>query len=233
MFRERKRWMDYTYFNRDPAFHWWTTHLYSPVKVKGGWNIRTPFSTMIVDVSDENFVRQWSDSTRTKINKAIREELVADRGSHLLPDILKLFSLTAERKGLRGFIVEDFNTFPKFECAAVHLDGVMLCGHVWLMDEEEKRAMLYINASNHKHENEDSSLTGRAHYFLLWQDGLFLRNHGVSFLDLQGYNRDTKDPSLRGVYAWKAGTHGRQEMLYHYFPFWFYLLRKFRNMVTG
>jgi|WetSurMetagenome_2_1015567.scaffolds.fasta_scaffold216081_2 hypothetical protein len=232
MFKEKKKWMSYTYYNRDPIFDWRTTHLYSPVWLKEGLNIRVPFPTMTVEVSEENFVRGWSDSTRTKINRAVREEMVADRGQNLLPDILKLFSFTAERKGLRGFTLSDFATLPKFECSAVMLDGVMLCGHVWLLDEDEKRGMLYINASNHKNENDDASLTGRAHYFLLWQDGLFLRKMGITTLDLQGYNPDTKDPGLKGVYTWKAGTHGQPEMLYHYYPFWFYLLRKLRNKVT-
>lgn len=230
MFKEKKKWMSYTYYNRHPAFHWRTTHLYSPALVKSVSMVRVPFSTMTVDISNEDFVSGWSASTRTKINKAVREELVPDRGQHLLPDILKLFALTAEKKGLLGFIVSDFDTFPRFECSAVILDGVMLCGHVWLIDEEEKRAMLYISASNHRNENDDASLTGRAHYFLLWQDGLYLRKMSIPTLDLQGYNPDTKDPSLQGVYKWKAGTHGHQEMLYHYFPFWFYLLRKFRNL---
>ncbi len=232
MFRERKRWMNYTYYHRHPVFHWKTTHLYSPVLVNSFWNVRQPYSTMTVDIADENFIAGWSASTRTKINKAVREELVVDRGKYLLPAILELFSFTAERKGLRGFTVTDFDSFPSFECSAILLNGVMLCGHVWLMDEDEKRAMLYINASNHKNENEDASLTGRAHYFLLWQDGLYLREKGVNLLDLQGYKAETTDPMVSGVYKWKAGTHGQQETLYHYFPFWFHWLRKFRNMLS-
>jgi hypothetical protein len=218
--------MHYSYYNRSPGYQWRTTHLYSPILVSNLFLVRTPFPTMTVDVSAANFVSKWSASTRTKINKAVRENLAVDRGAHLLPDILKLFSQTAAWKQLRGFTVADFTTFPRFECSAVIVDGVMLCGHVWLIDEEEKIAMLYISASNFRNENDEASMTGRAHYFLLWQDGLFLRQHGVSTMDLQGYNPDSRDPGLIGVYKWKAGTHGQQKMLYHYFPFWFYWLRK-------
>jgi len=230
MFKEKKKWMDYTYYNRNPTFHWKTTHLYSPVLIKDKWSVCIPFPTMIVDISKEDFVSKWSASTRTKINKAVREELVVDRGKNLLPEILLLFSFTAEKKGLMGFTVSDFETFDNYECSAVILNGTMLCGHVWLIDEEEKRCMLYISASNHRNENDDASLTGRAHYFLLWQDGLYLREKGVITMDLQGYNPASKDPNLIGVYTWKAGTHGQQEMLYHYFPFWYHWVRKIRYM---
>jgi hypothetical protein len=109
----------------------------------------------------------------------------------------------------------------------------MLCGHVWLIDKEEKRALLYVNASNHHNPNDDTSLTGRAHYFLLWQDGLYLRHLGIDTMDLMGYERDSVNPLMKGVYQWKAGTHGKEEILYHYYPFWFFVLRKFRNMLAG
>jgi len=232
MFEEKKKWMAYTYFNRHPKFHWRKTHFYSFINVKSFGNICTPYSTMIVDITPENFVSTWSGSTRTKINKAVREQLVVDRGINLLEDILKLFSITADKKGLRGYKVSDFDLFPKIECSAVIYEGVMLCGHVWLIDEEEKRALFHVNATNQRNDAEDTSLTGRAHYFLLWQDGLYLRSKGVDTLDLQGYKTFTDDPKLKGVYAWKAGTHGKQETLYHYLPFWFHLLRKIRNMAT-
>lgn len=232
MFREKKKWMDYTYYSRDPEFHLRTTHLYALVKKDEKFSIRVPFPTMTVDISRDDFLTRWSASTRTKVNRAGREGLAVDRGAFLLKDILKLFSLTAEKKELRGFSVNDFDTFPKFECSAIILNGAMLCGHVWLIDEEEKRAMLYISATNHRNENDDTAMTGRAHYFLLWQDGLYLREKGIVTMDLQGYNPESKDPKLIGVYTWKAGTHGQQEMLYHYFPVWFHWLRKFRNIIN-
>src|SRR6187402_2129906 len=128
MFKEKKKWMDYTYYNRNPTFHWKTTHLYSPVLIKDKWSVCIPFPTMTVDISKADFVSKWSASTRTKINKAVREELVVDRGKNLLPDILRLFSYTAEKKGLMGFSVSDFNTFENFECSAIILNGTMLCG---------------------------------------------------------------------------------------------------------
>ena len=95
---------------------------------------------MTVDISKPDFVSLWSASTRTKVNKAVREELVVDRGKNLLPDILRLFSYTAEKKGLMGFSVSDFETFENYECSAVILNGTMLCGHVWLLDDEEEAA---------------------------------------------------------------------------------------------
>jgi hypothetical protein len=107
-----------------------------------------------------------------------------------------------------------------------------VAAHIWLVDEEEKRALLYVNASNTYNELDDRSMTGRAHYFLLWQDGLFLRHLGIRTMDLMGYDPDSVDTGLKGVYQWKAGTHGQQQVLYHYYPAWFYVFRKFRNMVT-
>jgi hypothetical protein len=233
MIVQKKKWMQYTYFNREPQADWKTTHLFSFADQKIPGMVRAPFPTMIVDVRNENFISAWSSSTRTKINKAVREELVADRGMNLLPDILKLFSYTAERKKLRGYKVSDFDQFECMECSAIVQDGVILCGHVWLVDKKEKRALLYVNAVNHDNENDDASLTGRAHYFLLWQDGLFLRQQGIDILDLMGYARMTQDESLKGVYTWKAGTHGQEEILHHYYPIWFYGFRRFRKLLTG
>lgn len=233
MIVEQKRWMTYTYFNRDPSQSLSTTHLFSMVKKDIAMMVRVPFPTMIVDLRDTTFLSRWSDSTRTKVNRAEREGLTTDRGNYLIPEILKLFSSTAILKELRGYVSGDFEQLPQIECSAIYYEGVMLCSHIWLIDPEEKRAMLYVSASNHHNDNDDKSLTGRAHYFLLWQDGLYLSSLGIEIMDLMGYKAQSVDKRLSGVYQWKAGTHGKEEMLYHYYPWWFYVLRKFRNMMTG
>lgn len=233
MIIEKKKWMTYTYFNHDPQTGLDVTHLFSPMKKDIPMMKRVAFPTMTVDMRNPDFMGLWSKSTRYKINKAEMEGLTVDRGHFLLPDILKLFSSTASVKGLRGYQPNDFDFLPSIECSAILIDEVMICSHVWLIDKDEKRALLYVNASNHNNENDDKSLTGRAHYFLLWQDGLYLQSQGVETMDLMGYEKDTADQWMKGVYQWKAGTHGRQETLYHYYPLWFYGLRKFRNMLTG
>ena len=232
MIEEKKKWMNYTYFNREPQSRFDTTHLFSPVKRHLTMMKCIPFPTMVIDLRKQAFVEKWSKSTKYKVARAEKEGLTVDRGNYLLPDILKLFSATATLKGLKGYKPQDFNTFPTIACSAIHYDGVMICSHVWLIDKDERRALLYVSASNHHNENDDKSLTGRAHYFLLWQDGLFLRSLGVETMDLMGYEPDSTHPWLKGVYQWKAGTHGKQETLYHYYPVWFYGLRKFRNMLT-
>ena len=232
MITQQKRLMNYTYFNRNPESDLRTTHLFSQVQKRIALMVRVPFPTMVVDLRDNAFVRKWSASTRTKINKAEREGLIADRGNYLIPEILKLFSSTARLKGLKGYVPEDFEQLPHLESSAIYYEGVMLCSHIWLIDSTEKRAMLYVNASNHHNDNDDHSLTGRAHYFLLWQDGLYLRNLGIEIMDLMGYSARSANKLLSGVFQWKAGTHGKEEMLYHYYPLWFYVFRKFRNMLT-
>jgi hypothetical protein len=233
MITERKRWMTYTYFNRNPGWSPGTTHLFSSVKKDIPLMQRVTFSTMVVDLKDPEFGEHWSESARRKIHRAQNEKLAVDRGGNLLPEILKLFNPSVKLKGLRGYEPSHFDYIPVIECSSVSYEGVMLCSHIWYIDEEEKRALLYVNASNHRNENDDKSLTGRAHYFLLWQDGLYLRHLGMETMDLMGYEPDTADPGLKGVYQWKEGTLGKQETLYHYYPSWFFLLRKFRNMVTG
>jgi hypothetical protein len=233
MITQHKKLMTYTYFNHNPGWNLRTNHLFSPARKDIPLMTRVPFPTIVVDLKNPDFIKLWSSSTRTKINKAIRENLTADRGNYLLPDILKLFSATADRKGLRGYTPEDFDKLFPIESSAVFYEEVMLCGHIWLMDKEEQRALLYVNASNHHNQNEDTSLTGRAHYFLLWQDGIYLKQLGIETMDLMGYESDAKHPWLKGIYQWKAGTHGKKEVLYHYYPGWFYVLRKFRNMLTG
>ncbi len=233
MITEQKPRMTYTYFNRNPGMDMRTTHLFSPVKENISMMVRVPFPTMTIDLKEPQFVKAWSSSARNKINKAIREVLTVDRGPYLIPDILSLFAATATLKGLKGYQQADFDQFPHIECSAIFYEGVMLCSHIWVIDDQEKRALLYVNASNHHNENDDKSLTGRAHYFLLWQDGLHLRTLGIETMDLMGYMPDSKNPMMMGVYKWKAATHGKEETLYHYYPTWFYVLRKFRNMVTG
>jgi hypothetical protein len=231
MIREEKKWMNYTYFNREPAFRFDTTHLFSLIKKWIPGMVCVSFPTMTVDLRDPDFVQHWSKSTRYKINRAEKESLVIERGNFLLKDILKLFSITASMKGLRGYVHTHFDHLPRIECSAVFFEGISLAAHIWLIDEEEKRSLLYVNASSHHDDHDDASLVGRAHYFLLWQDGVYLQSQGIETLDLQGYDPRSGDPALKGVYAWKEGTHGQQEVLYHYYPIWFYVLRKFRNMV--
>ncbi|HUR30234.1 MAG TPA: hypothetical protein VMZ69_02315 [Saprospiraceae bacterium] len=224
--------MYYTYFHRSPGFHWKTAHLFSPVKKKIPGMVCVSFPTMIADIKECDFLNFWSSSTRTKINKIENDELSIRRGVELLPDILKLFSETASLKKLRGHFPEDFDSRPWIFCSAIFQEEKILAGHVWVLDEEEKRALLFVNASAHHDSKLDSSLIGRAHYYLLWQDGMHLRNHGIDCLDLHGYQSDSKDPALQGVYKWKEGTHGQQEELYHYYPLWFYYLQKMRKNIS-
>ncbi len=232
MISQKKRMMHYTYFNRAPSRAMSTTHLFALHKHSFSLMVCTPFPTITVDIISPDFVGGWSASCRTKINKANLDDLKVDRSKKGLEDVMNLFQLTARRKGLRGSSSEDLATFPKVEISALYKDGEILCGHIWVIDEEERRALLYVNASKHSRMKEDASLIGRAHYFLLWQDGLFLHQNGVDKLDLMGYREANPDPQLKGVYQWKAATHGTSEVLYHYYPIWFYVLRKFRNMLT-
>ncbi|MDQ3016568.1 MAG: GNAT family N-acetyltransferase [Bacteroidota bacterium] len=192
--------------------------------------ICVPVPTMIADVRECDFLKTWSGSTRTKINKVSEEKLIIHRGIDFLPEILKLFSKTASSKKLRGHMSEDFDSRPWIVCTAVYHDDKILAGHVWLIDEEEKRSLLFVNASAHQEDMSDTSLVGRAHYYLLYQDGLYLRSHGIDFLDLNGYDPDHKDPSLIGVNRWKEATHGQREDLYNYYPFWFHWYRKWRKV---
>lgn len=222
--------MLYTYFNRQPSGDWMISHLFALSKKSIRGMKRIAFPTMIIDIQNENFTHTWSKSTRTKINRAQKEILAVDRGPYLLDDVLQLFMLSATAKGLRGYTASHFESLGPIECSAIYVDGVMICAHVWLIDHQEKRALLYVNASNHHDENNDKSLTGRAHYYLLAQDGLFLRQLGLNTMDLMGYDPHTKNPGLAGVNQWKAGTHGKQQILYHYYPIWFYLFRTARKL---
>lgn len=228
MIREQKKWMCYTYFHRKPGLQWKTAHLFSPVKKSIPGMVRVPCPTMIADIRECDFLVNWSKSVRTKINKAEAEDFSIDRGMELLPSILDLFRQTAQSKSLRGHYPDDFNSRPWILCTAVFAGGNMLAGHVWLIDEEEKRSLLFVNASAH-HDHPDSSLVSRAHYFLLYQDGLYLRNNGIDCMDLHGYEPAADDPGLSGVYRWKEGTHGQPEELYHYYPAWFFWLKKMRK----
>src|SRR5687768_12904752 len=166
MIREKKKWMCYTYFNRKPTFHWYTTHLFSPIRKKIRGMVSVPCPTMIADIKECDFLNNWSSSTRTKINKAEQESLSLQRDKELLPEILKLFSETAKHKGLRGHYPHDFDSRPWILCSAVKSGYKILAGHVWLIDEEEKRGLLFVNASAHHDAGIDQSLIGRAHYYL-------------------------------------------------------------------
>ena len=188
--------------------------------------------TMLADIKECDFLNTWSKSTQTKITKAESEFLTLQRGIELLPDILKLFSETARAKDLRGHYPADFDSRPWVLCSAVFSGDKMLAGHVWVIDEEEKRSLLFVNASAYRDNEHEASFIGRAHYYLLWQDGLYLRNNGIDCLDLNGYNPGMNDAKLSGVFRWKEGTHGKPEELYHYYPMWFYLLHRMRKKLS-
>ena len=233
MIREQKKWMCYTYFNRAPAFAWTRTHLFSPVQKNIPGMIRRPSPTIVADIIECDFLSSWSPSCRTKVRKAESEGVRLQRGNELLPEILDLFKETARSKKLRGHYPEDFHSRPWILCSAVYLEDKILAGHIWVLDEEEKRSLLYVNASRHLDPSLDANLIGRAHYYLLWQDGMYLRNNGFDCLDLHGYDPSSKDPALTGVYRWKEATHGRQEELYHYYPFWFFWFHSLRKKIRG
>ncbi len=220
--------MSYTYFHRNPGFHWKTTHLFSPVRKKIPGMICVTCPTMSADIKECDFLNTWSSSTRRKITKAESDDIKLRRGIDLLPEILHLFGSTANARGLRGHYLKDFDSRPWILCTAVFAEDKILAGHVWIVDEEEKRSLLFVNASAHHDEHHDPAFVGRAHYYLLWQDGMYLRVRGIDCMDLNGYNPELNDPKLSGVYSWKEGTHGQREELFHYYPAWFYWLRKKR-----
>src|SRR6187200_2262277 len=99
MITQQKKLMTYTYFNRNPGWNHRTTHLFSMVRKDIPLMVRVKFPTIAVDLKSPDFINQWSSSTRTKINKAVREGLTVDRGNFLLPDVLKLFQTTVTIKG--------------------------------------------------------------------------------------------------------------------------------------
>ncbi len=208
-------------------------HLFSPIKKNLIGMKRILFPTMIIDLKQENFISDWSKSTKYKVNRAEKENLEIRRDNKILPEILKLFQKSAAVKNLRGYTIADFDSKPWIKCSGVFFQNKLLAGHIWMMDRDEKRMLLFVNASDHHEEQNDASLIGRAHYYLLWQDGIYYRNGGIEIMDLNGYRSHTDDPGLKGVYAWKEGTHGREENLYQYYPLHVYWLRKFRNMAAG
>jgi len=230
MIKEQKKWMCYTYFHRNPGFHWKTAHLFSPIRKKIPGMVCIPCPTMIADIKECDFINTWSKSTQTKINKAEGEALTLQRGIELLPDILKLFSETARAKELRGHYPHDFDSRPWILCSAVFSEDKILAGHIWIIDAEEKRSLLFVNASAYRDNEHGASFIGRAHYYLLWQDGMYLRNKGIDCLDLNGYNPGINDSKLSGVFTWKEGTHGQQEELFHYYPAWVYLFHMMRKI---
>ncbi len=191
--------------------------------------VRVPSPTMIAEIRECDFLNSWSQSTRAKIRKAEEENFELRRGKELLPEILKLFGRTANAKKLRGHFEKDFESRPWIICSGVFHNNELLAGHVWVMDESEKRSLLFVNASRHHDPKLDAGLIGRAHYYLLWQDGMYLRNNGIDCLDLHGYNPKADDPELTGVYRWKEGTHGKEEELFHYYPLWFYCFHSLRK----
>src|SRR5690606_6358036 len=121
---------------------------------------------------------------------------------------------------------------PELMCSTIRDEGGVCGGHVWLMDMAARRAWLYVNAARQGMDSGERSRIGRAHYYLLAKEGEWLREAGIDTLDLQGYVPDSDDPGLRGVYQWKAGTHGQPETLYHYYPVWFHALRRLREIIT-
>ena len=231
MIRQQKRWMQYTYFNRQPDVRLGTTHLFALAEKSLFGMIRESFPTMTVDIRDENFLDAWSSSCRTKIRKAEQEALDLIRDRTLLKEVLDLFRQTALRKGIEGYDQKHFDSFPQIAVTGVRSEEKLMCGHVWLVDPEEKRALFYVNASRFADAKEDAAFIGRAHYYLLYQDGLYLREMGIDTLDLMGYDPEKKDPKKAGVYQWKAATRGTQECVFHYYPIWFYVLRKIRNIL--
>src|SRR4030095_7112697 len=112
MITEHKKWMDYTYFHRNPEFQWKTTHLYSFAKKKIFGMICVPFPTMITGIRSSDFMQSWSRSTKYKINRTENDGLEIKRGREILPDILLLFRNTARFRNMRGHYPEDFDSRP-------------------------------------------------------------------------------------------------------------------------
>ncbi|MGB3077555.1 MAG: hypothetical protein WBB31_00640, partial [Saprospiraceae bacterium] len=123
MIKEKRKWLTYTYFNRNPKFLLKTVHLFSPVKKTIPGMICIPFPTMIINLKNENFIESWSKSAKYKINRAEKENLTLKRGLEYLPEILTLFQKTAEVKKLRGFRIGDFDSKPWIQCSAIFFEG--------------------------------------------------------------------------------------------------------------
>ena len=198
---------------------------------------RTPKFTKLTDLrkSAEELFNDFGKDTRHKLKRGIAEGLrfsiVEDRNE--LRDTYNEFARAKRLPLIEERVLTAY--WPKLLATKLSLDGKVLVLHAYLLDRQCQRACQSHAAALFRStdDRQQQNLIGRANRLLHYLDMLALKERRFEVFDIGGYARNTTDPELQEVNAFKDSFGGQliEESVYSSLPL--VMLRGFSGWLRG
>ena len=192
---------------------WFTEYQRSKATGRRIGFIREVCHTMLVDLrrSEEEILAGFSAETRRLVRKAEKEGITYEVSTDM-DEFVRFFNRFARQKKLAYWLNADTlkSRGKNYKITRAVKDGEVLFSHLYLCDEETRRAAILCGGSILKDGNRTfsnavlSSANRGLHYF----DMRMLKAGNYHVCDLGGYAPDTQDPELKRINDFKDEFRG-------------------------
>lgn len=171
-----------------------------------------PKFTILVDISlpDEDILKAASETTRYEVRRASRDNIRAEREKSL--NTFCDFSNKAADAKKRGHLslAGLLPYWPDMYVTKVMQENEVLAMHSYLIDKIIGRVALLHSVSLFRLEPDSGrrNAISRANRWLHYQDMLLFKRMGMTDYDFGGYAKNTTDPELSSINAFKLGFGG-------------------------
>lgn len=175
---------------------------------------------------------RFNKQVRNSIRSAERLGIICEetRNYDMFRDYFNLF---ADQKGiprLQKYLFDqlDGNLFISI---AQH-NGKILCAHCYLVDHEEKYAILFRSASSRYLDAAlDGNLVGKANKLLHFRDMVALKERGIETYEFGGYDERRGRHRMAGINSFKSRFGGSVNHHFRYITFPYFLIRKTKDLL--
>jgi hypothetical protein len=226
-----KKVLIHKWFDKNPKNSLRCLYLQSPVKKDLLFMIRTSFSTITIDLSDniEYLFKNFSSTLRNEIKQSIRFNFKTNFSQPDSNDIIFFNNYFSFKK-----IPKFNNRYLRFDSScivsSIYLGDTRLASHLYIKDLNNNRIRLVYSAQNTNLKNiELNSYTKKAislaNKYLHYNDILYFKNLNFHLYDLGGIN--INDYNINGIASFKKSFSNKLELSYNYTPILVYLIKYF------
>ena len=202
--------------------------------------IREEHFTILINInqSEDSIFKQFAPNTRNEIRRAEKEGVIFNllenniNNINLFVEFYNKFTRLKNLKEIKNDIL--LNSMKSLIITSATMDNKEniianpLVMHVYIMDNEEKRAVLMFSASLFRAEefNDIKHIIGNANRFLHFKDMLYFKSLGLSYYDFGGYAMSKDSQDLKNINFFKKSFGGNIVKEYDYYSFLYFLGKK-------
>jgi lipid II:glycine glycyltransferase (peptidoglycan interpeptide bridge formation enzyme) len=194
-----------------------------------------------LDQSLDSIFNNFNSTTRNEIRRVEKDSTILFKTSNDLNLFYGFYNKFAKSKKnlsqFNGIYLLNKNdimivTIAAFQFNKEEPDEPMVM-HLYLIDYEEKRAVLLNSASlfRYKEFSHLKNKIGMANRFLHFRDMLYFRSLGLSKYDFGGYAINTNDTEKKQINFFKQSFGGEIITEYDYSSFLFFLAKQIQKLL--